>query len=105
YAPAERREARPSSVPRCSPNGALSLLTSDGQCAGRHEAAGGEFAQDWNLRGLQQLRGLRGVLRDDGFEGIPIHARQVVVTGVLRVRNQAGEDVPALLDGQALQRG
>src|SRR5437667_2618414 len=73
--------------------------------AGRGQAAGDELAHQRNPALLEQHDGFGRVLADCRLGSIPIHQRQVVVPGVFAVLYQRGEDVPALVNGDALQRG
>ena len=50
------------------------------------------------------LEGERGILRDERLDAQPDHRRQILIGGVLGVRQERARDVPAGRVVQALQR-
>src|SRR5262249_23665691 len=56
------------------------------------DPAGGELEEDRDLAVRGEVEGCLRVLPGDGFEGVPVHKREVEVAGVFGVGQEASED-------------
>src|SRR5262249_24434916 len=77
-------------VPQVRDQNAQGLLRPDRGDAPHHER------QEVHLRVGGQFQSTGGVYLGQGFGGVPVHQRQVVVGSVLGVGQQAFKDVPAI---------